>query len=130
MLKTQRLCTASPLFAFFLGVWSACPALAAETPNPEQALRLRPVQADVVYDSVPQADYARCRIEAEVQDGKTGWVVYGPQGKVLRRFIDTNKDKVVDQWSYYRNGVEVYRDFDSNFNKKAEIGRASCRERV
>ena len=27
---------------------------------------------------------------------------------------------VVDQWCYYNDGVEVYRDIDTNFNKKAD----------
>ena len=39
---------------------------------------------------------------------------------ILRKFVDTNGDNVVDQWSYYKDGVEVYRDIDSNFNGKAD----------
>ena len=39
---------------------------------------------------------------------------------ILRKFVDTNDDNVVDQWSYYKDGVEVYRDIDSNFNGKAD----------
>ena len=38
----------------------------------------------------------------------------------LRKFVDTNDDNVVDQWSYYKDGVEVYRDIDSNYNGKAD----------
>ena len=39
---------------------------------------------------------------------------------ILRRFVDTNDDNVVDQWSYYKDGLEVYRDIDSTFNGKAD----------
>ena len=39
---------------------------------------------------------------------------------ILRKFVDTNDDNVVDQWSYYKDGIEVYRDIDSNFNGKAD----------
>ena len=42
------------------------------------------------------------------------------QGEILRRFADTNSDNVVDQWCYYLDGLEVYRDIDSNFNGKAD----------
>ena len=39
---------------------------------------------------------------------------------ILRKFVDTNDDNIVDQWSYYKDGIEVYRDIDSNFNGKAD----------
>ena len=41
-------------------------------------------------------------------------------GQMLRIFVDTNADNTVDQWSYYKDGVEVYRDIDSNHNGKAD----------
>ena len=44
----------------------------------------------------------------------------GPRGVILRKFVDTNDDNIVDQWSYYKDGLEVYRDIDSNFNGKAD----------
>jgi hypothetical protein len=46
--------------------------------------------------------------------------VESPDGAILRRFVDTNGDNIVDQWSYYKDGVEVYRDIDSNYNGKAD----------
>jgi len=50
-------------------------------------------------------------------------VVRGPREEVLRSFADTNGDRVVDRWSYYKDGVEVYRDIDSNHNAKADQAR-------
>ena len=47
-------------------------------------------------------------------------MVEGPDGRVLRKFVDTNGDNVVDQWSYYKDGLEVYRDIDSTFKGKAD----------
>ena len=41
-------------------------------------------------------------------------------GAVLRQFSDSNADNIVDTWSYYRGGLEVYRDIDANFNGKAD----------
>ena len=43
-----------------------------------------------------------------------------PTASILRKFVDTNDDNIVDQWSYYKDGLEVYRDIDSNFNGKAD----------
>ena len=37
----------------------------------------------------------------------------------LFKFVQLG-DNVVDTWSYYKNGLEVYRDGDLNFNGKAD----------
>lgn len=92
----------------------------AATPSAEQALKLKPVQNDVDYDQPSAADVERCTIKAEKVDGHTGWVVRDSEGQYLRRFVDTNDDNVVDLWSYYQSGIEVYRDVDSDFNGKAD----------
>jgi peroxiredoxin len=92
----------------------------AATPSAEQALKLEPIQKHVDYDRPTAEEVARCKIAARKVDGHVGWVVEDPQGNLLRRFTDTNGDNMVDQWSYYKDGVEVYRDIDSNFNGKAD----------
>jgi tetratricopeptide (TPR) repeat protein len=94
-------------------VWAASPSV-------EDALKLAPVQKGVAYDLPTAEDAARSTIKAEKIDGKTGWVVRDPAGQMLRMFVDTNGDNVVDRWSYYLDGVEVYRDIDANFNGKAD----------
>jgi len=92
----------------------------AATPTAEQALKLVPIQKNVDYDRPNAEEIARCKISARKIDGHVGWVVEDGQGNMLRRFTDTNGDNMVDQWSYYKDGVEVYRDLDSNFNGKAD----------
>ena len=51
--------------------------------------------------------------------------------QVLRRFLDTNGDNKVDQWCYFKDGIEIYRDIDANFNNKADqyrwLGTAGTR---
>ncbi len=91
----------------------------AATPSVEQALKLTPMQKDVDYDR--PADAARCTIQAEKKTpkGQTGWIVRDADGKILREFVDTNGDNVVDRWSYFKDGVEVYRDVDPKFAGKA-----------
>ncbi len=103
-------------------ILSAALAYAA-TPTVEQALNLTPVQAGVDYDRPGPQDIPKCKIIAKKINGQVGWVVDGPDGTILRKFVDTNGDNVVDQWSYYKDGVEVYRDIDSNFNGRADQHR-------
>ena len=95
----------------------------AATPTAEQALNLTPVQGGVDYDRPSPQDIAKCKIVAKKINGQVGWVVEGPDGTILRKFVDTNGDNVVDQWSYYKDGVEVYRDVDSNFKGRADQHR-------
>lgn len=94
--------------------------LAAKAPSVEQALSLAPIQSDVDY-AVPSAGEAKqCSVKPEKVGKVTAWVVRSPDDQVLRRFSDTNSDNYVDLWSYYKDGVEVYRDIDANFNKKPD----------
>ncbi len=95
-------------------------ASTAATPTVEQALGLSPVQSGVDYDHPAAQDIAKCKIVAKKTNGQVGWIVEGPDGTILRRYVDTNGNNIVDQWSYYKDGVEVYRDIDSNFNGKAD----------
>lgn len=89
----------------------------AAAPTAQDALSLQPVQKDVDIERPTAEEAAKCSIKAE---GKRGWVIRDPSGEVLRAFPDSNGDNVVDQWCYYKDGVEVYRDIDTNFNKKAD----------
>jgi TolA-binding protein len=95
----------------------------AAAPTAEQALKLSPVQPNIDYDRPSAAEMPKCKIRVEKLGKMVGWIVENPNGVILRRFIDTNGDNVVDQWSYYKDGLEVYRDIDSNFNGKADQHR-------
>ena len=108
-------------------VWLAVAAVAlapgassAASPTAEQALKLTPIQPGVDYDRPSPEEAAKCKILPGKFDGHVGWIVEGPSGVILRKFVDTNDDNIVDQWSYYKDGLEVYRDIDSNFNGKAD----------
>jgi thiol-disulfide isomerase/thioredoxin len=79
----------------------------------EQILRVTPSQDGVDYDRPKPEDVPRCKISVKKVAGNSGWIVEGPDGVVLRKFLDTNGDNVVDQWSFYKDGVEVYRDLAS-----------------
>ena len=92
----------------------------AATPSPAKALALKPVQRDVDYEIVPPNLMEQCSVSDIQRPGWSGWEVVAPDGSVLRRFADTNDDKKVDLWSYFKFGVEVYRDIDDNQNGKAD----------
>jgi peroxiredoxin len=90
-------------------------------PTAEDSLnRYKPLQPGVEYAKPTADDAKKCEMKPEKIGNFTAWIVRDPQGLLLRRFADTNGDNVVDQWSYFDNGVEVYRDIDADFNKKAD----------
>lgn len=94
-------------------------ALAA-APSAAQALGLTPIQPNVSYTRPTKEEIDASTIRAEKQGNATAWVVRNGRGETLRRFADTNGDNVVDLWCYYDDGLESYRDIDSDFNGKAD----------
>ena len=73
---------------------------AAATPTVAQALGLQPIHDNVEYDTPGDELMENCTIESIHQDGLSGWTVRLNTGQLLRRFVDTNGDKKVDQWCY------------------------------
>lgn len=102
-----------PLLVVFFG--STC---LAQSPTPQVALSFKPSQTGVDYDMPAEADFDKCKVEVERVGKGSGWVVTGPQGQVLRRFVDTDGNNTVDLWRYYSNGLEVYREIDTNADNK------------
>jgi len=113
------------VFVVAAAVAAACLPAAARgaAPTVDYALGLKPIQPNVDYDR-PQGDAVRnATIKTEKAGGATAFVVRGPAGEVLRVFADTNGDRVVDRWSYFKDGVEVFRDIDSDHNAKVDQSR-------
>ncbi len=110
---------------FVVGVFASlamvsAAAGSAATPTAQQALRLSPVQQGIDYDRPTPEEAGRCTIAGAKADGASGWIVKDSDGVILRRFLDTNDDNLVDRWSYFKEGLEVYRDIDADFNGKAD----------
>jgi thiol-disulfide isomerase/thioredoxin len=118
---------AAPFFLF----GSLPGSVEAQQPSAADALRLMPVQQGIAFDSPEKEDVSKCNVVVETTGGVTGWVVRDVGGRLLRRFLDTNGDNKVDQWCYFANGIEIYRDIDANFNNKADqyrwLGTAGVR---
>lgn len=87
----------------------------------KEALSLMPVQRGVVIDVPTQEELSRC--ELKILDGNKGFEVYSPQGQLIRRFLDVRGSGQVDQRSFFRGGVEVYRDSDTTGNRKINQSR-------
>lgn len=90
------------------------------SPSASDALKLTPIQKGIDYDMPSEAEAAKCEIVSQKTGKSVGWAVKDGGGSVLRIFLDTNGDNIVDQWRYFKNGLEVYRDIDSDFNRKAD----------
>ncbi len=85
------------------------------------ALKLAPKQKGVDFDTPAADDMKNCRIERAATAYKVpGWIIYDNTGRVVRVLLDRNKDRDLDEWSFYKNGIEVYRDVDSDFDGKKD----------
>ncbi len=87
----------------------------------QQALNIEPGQVgDVDFDQPTGDQLKTCKVTTTAKP--RGFLVHDNSGRILRKFIDRNGKKL-DLWSYYKNGLEVYRDIDSDFDGAAD----SCR---
>jgi thiol-disulfide isomerase/thioredoxin len=129
MIRIRRIALAAAGAALVWGAYAQ--GVNAARPTPGQALALRPIQRDVEFDVPEGEEVDKCSVEPKSGQGIAGWVVLDGGGQLLRRFLDTNGDNKVDHWCYYSNGVEVYRDLDTDFNGKADqyrwLGTAGIR---
>ena len=82
-----------------------------------KSLAIKPNQPGIDYD-IPTGERLKgCKVISSKKDfGLPGYVVHDASGQLLRLFLDRNKDRNLDRWSYYKDGIEVYRDSDNNFN--------------
>ena len=113
---------------WFLGLVACCSInglgiAQAEAPPLEKVLARKPTQADVDYETPKPAEYSKCKLEVERKGKVNGWVVIGPSGQVLRRFLDTDGSGKLDQYRFFNMGIEVYRDIDANENDKIDQSR-------
>lgn len=119
-MKISIYCPILALATLLVAFLPAAMPTATAAPTAEQALALMPSQPGVDYDTPKASEMSKCRISPKKFDGRVGWIVENPEGLILRRFVDTNGDNVVDQWGYYKDGVEVYRDISSKPGAKKD----------
>ena len=102
------------------------PSAAPAQTTPAQLLEsFKPKLKDVPVEYDTPTDAAAidaCKVEM-VTDGQKrtiGYALRDGQGKLLRRFIITNGGKSLNQWSYYQDGFEVYRESDVNGDRSLD----------
>ena len=130
--QTKWLLWASALASPLLAVCGSPVAQAQGTDKlVATGLSYTPRQQGIQYDKVEAGEESRCVGKYETRNGIDGLMIYGPNGQLLRRFADCNGDRNVDEWSYFKDGIEIYRDIDSDYNGKADqyrwLGTAGIR---
>lgn len=107
---------------FLLLTGSALPAYAQPKrtpPTPAQMLdaRLGPKFDDIAVTVPANDELEKCTVVSVPGQtaNSSGWVLLDPRKQPLRRYFDSNGDDKVDVWSYYKDGVEVYREFDTTY---------------
>ena len=110
------------VFGLSVGAFLPLSAQAA-APTLEELMRYSPFQPDVDCETPTKEELPKCKME-EVKDAKgggiAGFVIYGPQGQVLREMLDTKGSGAIDQLRYYKYGLEVYREIDTNADQRMD----------
>jgi thiol-disulfide isomerase/thioredoxin len=78
-------------------------------------LSFKPKQDGVACSTPSLEDQKSCAVKlvSGAKKGSSGWLLSDPDGKPLRQYFDSHGDKKIDVWSYYQNGVEIYREIDT-----------------
>jgi thiol-disulfide isomerase/thioredoxin len=90
--------------------------------TPSALLKLRPTIQGIEYDTpTDQAAINACKYEkvVDAHNKPIGHALRDGQGKLLRRFVAVRADHL-DQWSYYQDGFEVYREDDLNGDRSLD----------
>lgn len=108
------------------GLVAIVPALAraeGAAATPEYLLStFKPNLKGVDYETPTGKAVEECKVETVYSAEKKaiGWALRDGQGKLLRKFLDTRGSRDLDQWSYYLDGFEVYREVDTNDDKRLD----------
>jgi thiol-disulfide isomerase/thioredoxin len=115
-----------PVFCWLL-VLAPVAALAqsGNLPAPSALLKFHPTLPGVEYDTpADPAAINACKVETVVvQNRSIGYALRDGQGKLLRRFVDKDGNGKMDQWSYYQDGFEVYREIDLDGDRSLDESR-------
>ena len=114
----------SPLLS---GLVAGCLMLAGSTaawaqqapPSVEQMLdtRFAPKQKDISITTPSPSELKGCSVRAiaGTRPGSTGWELVDHKNQPVRRYFGGKGAKGgVDTWCYFKDGVEVYREIDTN----------------
>ena len=93
----------------------------AADPTPEQMIAIHPNQLGVNISTPTGAELAACKVEAVSKANNVrGLLLRDSKGRPVRLVLDTNGDQRPDVWSFYLDGVEVYRERDTAFQGRPD----------
>lgn len=110
-------------FAAALAVGMGAGAAHAADAQVQKMLGIKPTLGVGVEYETPSTPAAidACKIETATDQGRTvGYVLRDGQGKVLRKFLITNGGDKLNQWSYFQDGFEVYRESDADGDQRLD----------
>lgn len=97
----------------------ACPLWAQTTVA--NMLSIRPKIDDVVITNPTPEELKDCKVEDMVEAGKKiGYALLDGRKQLVRRYVMSKGAPLINTWSFYKDGVEVFRQIDSNFNKTVD----------
>ena len=70
--------------AILAAAWAMTGRALAAKPTVEAALTLKPLQADVDYETPTGDDVAKCTIQTATGPGASGWLVFNSAGQLLQ----------------------------------------------
>jgi thiol-disulfide isomerase/thioredoxin len=85
--------------------------------------KVRPTFAGVECDTpTDAAAIDACKVENVLnpKGHSIGYALRDGQGKLLRKFVDSDGNNRLDQWSYYQDGFEVYREVDLDGDRRLD----------
>ena len=83
---------------------------AAEIAQIRQAL-VAPSQKEVEVDTLTEQELQTATLQ---QEGTKGYTLKNANGTIIRTLLDTDGDGQLDQWGFFKDGVEVYRDIHAD----------------
>jgi len=99
------------------------PLSASAQSTPRDLLKLQPTFLGVDCDTPSDAAAIdACKVEnvLNAKGHNIGYALRDGQGKLLRKFVDTDGNNRLDQWSYYQDGFEVYREVDLDGDRRLD----------
>jgi hypothetical protein len=93
----------------------------AQTPGAAQMLAIKPKLDDIAITTPTAEELSHCKVEDVVEGGKKiGYVLLDSKKQTLRRYVAGKEATQINLWSFYKDGVEVFRQIDSNLDGKVD----------
>jgi len=70
-----------------------------------------PSQKGIDVDTLTEAELQTATLQ---QEGTKGYTLKNANGVTIRTLFDTDGDGQLDQWGFYKDGIEVYRDIHAD----------------